>query len=255
MSKFTRWLEALHARQIAGTVSAWAPEMPADPPSEPLDATKGETGPELRPCNSVALETACEVLHDAYEKAAIGEGWKTQIASRKPWTDVPEANKATMRAAVGALLHWVEASECAHTALSLIYRKERDEALGRLERRGMLLSAKQAMLIDAESEIATLTATIKRLEELSLAQFHEWDRLRATIERRTNVAVRLEGIVANQERTIAYQQSRRHAIERHIARLAADLLAKDATIERLWDQLQEACPMQDVQAAFDRRSE
>jgi hypothetical protein len=50
------------------------------------------------------IETACEIMHDAYEKAAVGAGWETNPASRKPWSDVPEANKATMRAAVGALL-------------------------------------------------------------------------------------------------------------------------------------------------------
>jgi hypothetical protein len=50
------------------------------------------------------VEEACEVMHDAYEKAAVGAGWDTQQASRKPWVDVPEANKQTMRAAVTALL-------------------------------------------------------------------------------------------------------------------------------------------------------
>lgn len=50
------------------------------------------------------IEQACEVMHDAYEKAAVGAGWETQQASRKPWDDVPEANKTTMRAAVSALL-------------------------------------------------------------------------------------------------------------------------------------------------------
>ncbi len=50
------------------------------------------------------VEHLCEVMHDAYEKAAVGAGWETQKASRKPWSDVPEANKETMRAAVKALL-------------------------------------------------------------------------------------------------------------------------------------------------------
>lgn len=54
------------------------------------------------------IEAACEVMHDAYEKAALGAGWETQKASRKPWADVPEANKVTMRAAVAALLDWLE---------------------------------------------------------------------------------------------------------------------------------------------------
>jgi hypothetical protein len=50
------------------------------------------------------IEHLCEVMHNAYEKAAIGAGWETQAASRKPWASVPEANKQTMRAAVTALL-------------------------------------------------------------------------------------------------------------------------------------------------------
>lgn len=51
-----------------------------------------------------SLEYLCELMHDAYEVAAADEGWETQAASRKPWSEVPEANKATMRAAVAALL-------------------------------------------------------------------------------------------------------------------------------------------------------
>lgn len=51
-----------------------------------------------------AVEVYCELMHDAYEQAAVGEGWDTNPASRVPWSDVPDANKATMRAAVRALL-------------------------------------------------------------------------------------------------------------------------------------------------------
>jgi hypothetical protein len=50
------------------------------------------------------VDRGCEVMHDAYERAALGAGWETNPASRKPWADVPEANKVTMRAAVAALL-------------------------------------------------------------------------------------------------------------------------------------------------------
>ena len=50
------------------------------------------------------VEECCEIMHDAYEKAAKSAGWETQQASRKPWINVPEANKVTMRAAVSALL-------------------------------------------------------------------------------------------------------------------------------------------------------
>lgn len=57
---------------------------------------------------SAKIDQACEVMHDAYERAAVGAGWDTNPASRKPWADVPEANKQTMRAAVAALLEWLD---------------------------------------------------------------------------------------------------------------------------------------------------
>lgn len=50
------------------------------------------------------LEELCEAMHDAYETAAVAAGWETQARSRKPWADVPDANKQTMRHAVRALL-------------------------------------------------------------------------------------------------------------------------------------------------------
>lgn len=56
---------------------------------------------------TTTVEQACEVMHDAYERAATTTGWETNLASRKQWADVPEANKETMRAAVSALLDWL----------------------------------------------------------------------------------------------------------------------------------------------------
>lgn len=47
------------------------------------------------------------LVEQACERAAVGAGWETQTSSRKPWADVPEANKETMRAAVWALLQWL----------------------------------------------------------------------------------------------------------------------------------------------------
>ncbi len=57
------------------------------------------------------VERACVVMHDAYERAARDAGWETQERSRVPWADVPAANKATMRAAVRALLEALENGE------------------------------------------------------------------------------------------------------------------------------------------------
>jgi hypothetical protein len=54
------------------------------------------------------VERLCERMHDAYEAAAAVEGWSTQEASRKPWSEVPEANQRTMRASVTAALALLE---------------------------------------------------------------------------------------------------------------------------------------------------
>lgn len=57
------------------------------------------------------IETLCEVMHDAYEQAALETGWETQVSSRKLWSSVPEANKATMRVAVRSMVESVAFSE------------------------------------------------------------------------------------------------------------------------------------------------
>lgn len=59
---------------------------------------------EPTPVGDALIERLCEVQHDAYEVAAVREGWQTQAASRRPWSEVPEANKATMRASMRAVL-------------------------------------------------------------------------------------------------------------------------------------------------------
>lgn len=56
------------------------------------------------------IESACAVMHDAYEKAAPKNGWSSQVGP-KPWSEVPESNKETMRAAVGALLEWLTSNQ------------------------------------------------------------------------------------------------------------------------------------------------
>ena len=56
-------------------------DSPSTPTAEPDDAL---------------VEQVCEIMHNTYENAAAEAGWSTQEASRKPWSEVPEANKATM---------------------------------------------------------------------------------------------------------------------------------------------------------------
>jgi hypothetical protein len=84
-------------------------------------AAKMRQGQGLDPHDDL-VEQACEVMHDAYEKAALGTGWATNPESRKPWADVPEANKETMRASVGALFLWL--ATAAPGARLITYREE-----------------------------------------------------------------------------------------------------------------------------------
>ena len=49
-------------------------------------------------------ERIARAFHDAYEELAPGEGWETQERSRKPWDEVPEANRRVMIATVKRLL-------------------------------------------------------------------------------------------------------------------------------------------------------
>jgi hypothetical protein len=82
------------------------------PPDPPIMRPFFPNGPERITTRVIDayVEECCEVMHDAYEEAARSAGWETQERSRKPWADVPEANKVTMRAAVAALLEHVESN-------------------------------------------------------------------------------------------------------------------------------------------------
>ena len=67
---------------------------------------------------SELLEQLCEEMHDRYEKAATGAGWETNPKSRKPWSGVPEANKAAMRAAIGPIADRIAELEAVEGALT-----------------------------------------------------------------------------------------------------------------------------------------
>jgi hypothetical protein len=64
-------------------------------------------GDRLNIDEDMLIEAACEVMHAAYETAARSTGWETQEKSRKPWSEVPATNKATMRIAVSELLKFI----------------------------------------------------------------------------------------------------------------------------------------------------
>jgi hypothetical protein len=66
-------------------------------PADTVQAQIDEVQPDL-------LEEACIAAHNAYEQAAHEAGWITNLQSRKPWADVPEANKIAMRAGIAAAI-------------------------------------------------------------------------------------------------------------------------------------------------------
>ncbi|WP_327376191.1 hypothetical protein OG393_20930 [Streptomyces sp. NBC_01216] len=51
-----------------------------------------------------SAEEIARSFHEAYEELAPSHGYETREASRKPWSDVPEQNRALMIAVVGRLL-------------------------------------------------------------------------------------------------------------------------------------------------------
>jgi hypothetical protein len=42
------------------------------------------------------IEMMARTMHDAYERAALRNGWETQERSRVPWEDLPAVNRQTM---------------------------------------------------------------------------------------------------------------------------------------------------------------
>lgn len=69
--------------------------------------TEAEYRPTYLLTDDATIEEYCEVMHNAYERAADTTGWETNPASRRPWEYVPESNKATMRVAVRALIEHI----------------------------------------------------------------------------------------------------------------------------------------------------
>jgi hypothetical protein len=90
-----------------------------------------QVGEELyaaAPSRRNLIERLCEAQHDAYEAAAVEAGWQTQEQSRKPWAEVPEANKQTMRASMRAVLRVLALAE--HGDIQQV-REQISEAIAR----------------------------------------------------------------------------------------------------------------------------
>ena len=78
------------------------------------------------------VEALCVLFHDAYEAAAAEAGWETQERSRKPWAEVPEANKETMRATIRVVLasDWLAADRARVRAETLAEVQVEFERMG-----------------------------------------------------------------------------------------------------------------------------
>ncbi len=126
------------------------------------------------------IDHYCEVMHDAYELAATKTGWETQAASRKPWSDVPESNKATMREAVSALLEALEerdlqSYDCMY-AKALKLERENDLLTARLEHpekpsiapEDMQDGKRYAVTIEGIAKDGRLTYATQSLREFAL---------------------------------------------------------------------------------------
>lgn len=70
----------------------------------------------------IAAEKLAQAFHDAYEELAPSFGYETREDSRKPWSEVPEANRALMVAVAHHIL------DCHLRDLAALYGFELGEA-------------------------------------------------------------------------------------------------------------------------------
>jgi hypothetical protein len=54
--------------------------------------------------DQITAEELARFFHEEYERLAPLFGWETQFISRKPYEEVPEANRLLMEAVCGSVL-------------------------------------------------------------------------------------------------------------------------------------------------------
>jgi len=125
------------------------------------------------PCPDCRIElvgpcTACEsraaALHNAYEVAAERHGWATQERSRKPWGEVPEANRATMIDALRVTLGCDSPAPCKYGTVTLGYAY----AVGRPALVDMVLEVRGVAFAD-EDDDTEVVVPLNRLAHYDLA--------------------------------------------------------------------------------------
>jgi hypothetical protein len=102
-------------RQEGADIFMEKPTAPADEPGEmpveffaddlcPVCGLVIGAGCRLDPPADNRADRIARRFHEAYERLAPAHGYETRKASAVPWDDVPEQNKALMRAVIAELL-------------------------------------------------------------------------------------------------------------------------------------------------------
>jgi hypothetical protein len=115
---------------------------------------------------TLTAEELAQQFHEAYERLAPSFGYETREASAKPWAEVPEQNRALMRAVVAEVM--IPALEAAE--------RERDDAQALLAdcQRGRRVAQDEAFArLDraerAEADAERLAGALKNLYEATCA--------------------------------------------------------------------------------------
>jgi hypothetical protein len=93
-----------------GMSAAAGADPPSAPPPPPSDAAwsarplRGQAVLLSELSDDLVVDIIASQFHDTYERLAPEHGYETREGSRKPWGDVPDNNRALMRATVRHLL-------------------------------------------------------------------------------------------------------------------------------------------------------
>lgn len=119
-----------------------------------------------------SAERWARMFHDAYELAAPLFGYETREASRKPWEQVPENNRALMTAVAGHVGALIVAEATAQQAAEFARLREAvTEAQGWLERSDSEQNVHQfrhGMLLLRAALAAAAATRPRRVERVSL---------------------------------------------------------------------------------------
>jgi hypothetical protein len=178
------------------------------------------------------LERCCEVMHDACEAAAIRHGWKTQEASRRPWKDVPESNKCTMRCAVNTLIrHLVENPLIDWKGFHDSLKRQADDKIATLTKERDEALVWKEVAQSWESGLKTWRERAEHAEKLS-------EEMRSNAQLANERRYQAEKNLAEVEKLEQNERAARVAIEEHAKSLEEQLKEK----QRGWIPVSDRMP-------------